>query len=176
MTAACMNTDCIVVGIDDSAASRAAHRWAAAYANVTGKDLRVIHVLEWPIGLIPSTAPGTRLHVPQPEVAEAYRRGMQRVFDDIASPQGSTLQFAQGDTADVLVRLSTHANLLVIGTREPSGGASSPTSFISHYCVSHASCPVVTVPAIRANLVADLAPRSTLHHDQPFATTTSRKS
>ena len=45
-----MITDCIVVGLDDSAASRAAHRWAAAYANATGKDLRAVHVLEWPVG------------------------------------------------------------------------------------------------------------------------------
>ena len=84
-----MISDCIVVGLDDSAGSRAAHRWAAAYANATGKDLRAVHVLEWPIGLTSSSVKsGTRLHVPQQEVAEAYRRGMHRVFDDITSPHG----------------------------------------------------------------------------------------
>ena len=41
----------VIVGLDDSAASRAALRWAAAYAHTTGKDLRAVHVLDWPIGL-----------------------------------------------------------------------------------------------------------------------------
>jgi len=142
----------IVVGLDDSAASRAAHRWAAAYAQATGKCLRAVHVLEWPIGLNESALKaGTRLHVPQHDVADAYWRGLHRVFDDTPSPPGSTLQFAQGATADVLVRLSVDADLLVVGTREPLGRALYPTGSISHYCISHASCPVVTVPQVSAD-------------------------
>ena len=115
-----MITNCIIVGLDDSAASRAAHRWAAAYAHATGKDLCAVHVLDWPIGLNTSAVKsGTRLRVPKQDVAEPYWRGMHRVFDDTSSPHGSVLQFAQGDVGDVLVRLSTHADLLVVGTREP---------------------------------------------------------
>ena len=114
-----MITNCIIVGLDDSAASRAAHRWAAAYAYATGKDLRAVHVLDWPIGLNASAVKsGTRLCVPKQDIAEPYWRGMHRVFDDTGFPPGS-LQFAQGDVGDVLVRLSTHADLLVVGTREP---------------------------------------------------------
>src|SRR5688572_21615217 len=65
-----MITNCIIVGLDDSAASRAAHRWAAAYAHATGKDLCAVHVLDWPIGLNASAVrPGTRLYVPKQEVA-----------------------------------------------------------------------------------------------------------
>ena len=150
-----MIADCIVVGLDDSAGSRAAHRWAAAYASATGKDLRAVHVLEWPVGLTSSAVKsGTRLHVPQQDVAKAYRRGMHRVFNDITAPHGSVLQFAQGDPADVLVRLSTHADLLVVGTREPLGRALHPTGSISHYCISRAGCPVVTVPELRAEHTA----------------------
>jgi nucleotide-binding universal stress UspA family protein len=149
-----MSADYILVGLDDSAASRAAHRWAAAYANATGQDLRAVHVLEWPIGLNTSALKsGTRLHVPERDVAEPYWRGMRRVFADTDSPRGSALQFAQGETADVLVRLSTRANLLVVGTREPLGRALYPTGSISHYCIGHASCPVVTVPDAAAEPV-----------------------
>ena len=54
-----MIADCIVVGLDDSAGSRAAHRWAAAYANATGKDLRA--PTRWPAGLATAPAPTTRL-------------------------------------------------------------------------------------------------------------------
>ena len=46
-----MITNYIIVGLDDSAASRAAHRWAVEYARATGKDLCAVHVLDWPIGL-----------------------------------------------------------------------------------------------------------------------------
>jgi hypothetical protein len=117
-----MITNCIIVGLDDSAASRSAHRWAAAYAHATGKDLRAVHVLDWPIGLNASAVKsGTRLHVPKQDVAEPYWRGIHRVFDETSSPQGSRLRFAQGDIGDVLVRLGTHADL-VVGTREPVGG------------------------------------------------------
>ena len=142
-----MITNCIIVGLDDSAASRAAHRWAVEYARATGKDLCAFHVLDWPIGLNTSAVKsGTRLYVPKEEVAEPYWRGMHRVFGDTDSPHGSALRFAQGDVGDVLVRLSTHAALLVIGTHEPIRRRAYLAGSIGHYCISHASCPVVTVP------------------------------
>ena len=144
-----MITNCIVVGLDDSAPSRAAHQWAAAYAHATGKDLCAVHVLDWPIGLNASAVKsGTRLRVPKQDIAEPYWRGMQRVVDDTSSPPGSVLRFAQGDVGDVLVRLSTNADLLVVGTREPVRGGRYLAGSISHYCISRASCPVVTVPAL----------------------------
>ena len=142
-----MITNCVVVGLDDTAASRAAHRWAAAYAKASGADLCAVHVLDWPIGLTAAAVKsGTRLHVPQQEVAESYRQGLRRVFGDSTSPHESTLKFAQGHVGDVLVRLSAQARLLVIGTREPIPERRYSTGSVSHYCISHASCPVVTVP------------------------------
>jgi nucleotide-binding universal stress UspA family protein len=167
-----MITNCIIVGLDDSAASRAAHRWAAAYAHATGKDLCAVHVLDWPIGLNASAVrPGTRLYVPKQEVAEPYRRGIHRVLDHTCSPQGSVLRFAQGDVGDILVRLSTHADLLVVGTREPIRGRRYLAGSVSHYCISDASCPVVTVPEPWPNPQHDLSDHSTRHHDTALAAT-----
>jgi nucleotide-binding universal stress UspA family protein len=166
-----MIANCIIVGLDDSAASRAAHRWAAAYAHVTGKDLRAVHVLDWPIGLNALAAnSGTRLCVPKHDIAQPYWRGMHRVFDDAGFPQGS-LQFAQGDVGDVLVRLSTHVDLLVVGTREPVLWRRYLAGSISHYCISHASCPVVTVPESLPHPQYDLSGHSTRHHDTAVAAT-----
>ena len=139
--------NCVIVGLDDSAASRAALQWAAVYADATSTDLCAVHILDWPIGLTAAaTTMGTRLHVPQQDVAEPYWRGMHRVFADVDCPDGSTMQFAQGNVGDVLVRLSAQATLLVVGTREPFRGRPYPAGSISHYCISHATCPVVTVP------------------------------
>jgi hypothetical protein len=112
--------------------------------------------LDWPIGLNASAIKsGTRLYIPKEEVAEPYRRGMHRVFSDIGSPQNSALRFAQGDVGEVLARLSAYAALLVIGTHEPVRRRPYYAGSINHYCISHASCPVVTVPE----------PKGMLDHD-----------
>ena len=151
--------NCVIVAVDDSPAARAAHRWATTYARATATDLCAVHVLDWPIGLAgPAGEPRTRLDVPARQVAESYRHRLQWVLGgapgdsgSAAGPTsgraGSTLHFAQGPVGEVLVRLSAHATLLVIGTREPlRGGQRFVTGSASHYCVSHAPCPVVTVP------------------------------
>jgi hypothetical protein len=41
-----------------------------------------------------------------------------------------------------------------VGTRQPIRANRYPAGSVSHYCISHATCPVVTVPA----LLADAAP------------------
>jgi hypothetical protein len=85
-----MISNSIVVGFDDSATSRAAHRWAAAYAHTTGKDLRVVHVLDWPIGLnLSSVKSGARLYLPRQDIAGPYWRGIHRVFDEASSHDGA---------------------------------------------------------------------------------------
>lgn len=165
-----MIKNCVLVGLDDSAASRAAHRWAAAYAHATGKALRAVHVLDWPIGLNASAVKsGTRLYVPKQEIAEPYSRGMHRIFDDTSSPPGSVLQFAQGDVGDVLVRLSTNAELLVVGTRQLVRGRPYLTGSVGHYCISHASCPVVTVPEPWLNPEHDLSGDNAHYHEVSVA-------
>lgn len=151
-----VTTNCVIVAVDDSPASYEALRWAATYARATATDLCAVHVLDWPIGLIgPAGEPRTRLHVPARQVAATYRDRLQRMLDDIDAETHvgirpgvtSNLHFAQGPVGEVLVRLSTRATLLVIGTREPHrGGQRFVTGSASHHCVSHASCPVVTVP------------------------------
>jgi len=168
-----MIAETIVVGLDDSAASRAAHGWAAEYAQATGMDLCAIHVLDWPIGLSATAVkPGTRLHVPRQDVAQPYWQGMHRVFDETNSPQGSVLQFAQGDVGDVLVRLSAHAGLLVVGTREPIQGRTNLVGSISHYCISHSTCPVVTVPAVLSHAAPEPSGENSRNDERALAAAT----
>ena len=157
----------VVVGLDDSAASRAAHRWAAEYGQAMGMGLCAIHVLDWPIGLSDSARnPGTRLCVPKQDVAHPYWQGIRRVFDEANAPQGSVLQFAQGDVGDVLVRLSAHAGLLVVGTREPIRARPYLVGSISHYCISYATCPVVTVPALLAHAAPEPSGENSRHDER----------
>ena len=48
----------VVVGVDDSPSARAALRWAAQNAGLTGAVLRGIHVVDWPEAHDMYTYPG----------------------------------------------------------------------------------------------------------------------
>jgi len=85
---------------------------------------------------------------------------------EASSPNGSILRFAQGDVGEVLVRLSTDADLLVIGTREPMRGGPYLAGSVSHYCISHARCPVVAVPEQPSNPQRDVPDERTRHYDR----------
>jgi nucleotide-binding universal stress UspA family protein len=138
----------IIVGIDDSPSSRAALSWAARLARATRWELRAVHVLEWPVGLTEelSGLPAEVAHLPDSAVDQSFRHGMRRVFDEVDPPSGWALQFAEGDTAEMLVRLAAEAELLVIGSREHDTSGRVLAGGISHYCISHATRPVVVVP------------------------------
>jgi nucleotide-binding universal stress UspA family protein len=81
------------------------------------------------------------------EIQESYRQAITAVFDAGSPDPDWIMQFASGDTGQVLVRQSKDARLLVVGTREHVGLGRLLTSSVSHYCLSHALCPVVAVPA-----------------------------
>jgi nucleotide-binding universal stress UspA family protein len=138
----------IIVGIDDSPSSQAALSWAARLARATRWDLRAVHVLEWPVGLAEEAAgePAEVVRLPDSAVDQAFRHGMRRVFDEVDPQSGWELHFAEGDTAPMLVRLAAEAELLVIGSREHDTSGRVLAGGISHFCISHATRPVVVVP------------------------------
>lgn len=138
----------IVVGLDVSPASHAALAWAANQARTTEADLRAVHVL-----LLPSVmfaAVGT-MSVPTSEAGadkaeEAYRNAVSAVWEMVQPEPSWRLDFYYADPSSLLVAESSHADLLVIGTREHVGWGRILSGSISHYCLSHAACPVVAVP------------------------------
>jgi nucleotide-binding universal stress UspA family protein len=139
----------IVVGLDDSPSSIAALNWAAEQATKLDAPLRAVHVLDWPYGLSAAgfPAPADFMDVSREELQESYRRAITAVFDAVSPRPGWELQFASGDTGRVLVQQSKDARLLVVGTREHVGLGRLLSGSVSHYCLSHAACPVVAVPA-----------------------------
>ena len=139
----------IVVGLDDSPSSKAALHWAAEQAKSVGAVLRAVHVLDWPYGLSSAgfPAPANFKELTREEVEDSYRRAITAVFDSVSPSPDWILQFASRDAGQVLVRESDGARLLVVGTREYVGLGRLLTGSVSHYCLSHASCPVVAVPA-----------------------------
>jgi nucleotide-binding universal stress UspA family protein len=139
----------IIVGLDGSPSSKSALDWAAEQARSVGAVLRAVHVLDWPYGLGPAgfPAPANFMDVSSEELEDSYRRWITAVFDAISPRPEWILQFASGNAGDVLVGQSQGARLLVLGTREHVGLGRLLTGSVSHYCLSHAGCPVVAVPA-----------------------------
>jgi nucleotide-binding universal stress UspA family protein len=142
----------IVVGLDHTPTARAALRWAARQARMTGATVRAVHVIDWPIGVeaFGSVEVDEDGHLPEEKIRGTYRRGIRRVFEEAAPEPGWQLQFAEGETGPVLIAEAADADLLVIGTPTTSpdwtGDVSGP---VAHHCLSRTTCPVVTVPLER---------------------------
>jgi hypothetical protein len=88
------------------------------------------------------------------EIESAYRTNITNVFQEIDPRPDWSMEFLRGEPGPVLVRKAKDAQLLVIGTREHVGIGRLLVGSISHYCLSHASCPVVAVPAEAFNAPA----------------------
>ena len=134
----------IVIGLDESKSARQALRWAASYADRTGSELRAVHALSWPLGVADPAEPG---YLSAERIDEMYRASITRVFDEINPRPDWLFQFAKGDAGPVLVRQSRDASLLVVGAPEHVGLGRLIAGSVAHYCVSHAVCPVVVIPA-----------------------------
>jgi len=81
------------------------------------------------------------------EMDNLYRASITTIFDSIDPRPDWIFQFARGDAGPVLVRQSEHARALVIGTPYQVGLGRLVAGSVAHYCLSHAQCPIVAVPA-----------------------------
>jgi nucleotide-binding universal stress UspA family protein len=138
----------IVVGLHDSPPAKAALQWAAEQARVTGTRLRAVSVVDWPLGVHADGSPVLRAAGPgqYDDVGHDYREIVSGLFSEIDPPSEWVLEFEVGRAGNVLVRASEHARLLVVGTGEHVGLGKILLGSTSHYCLSHARCPVVAVP------------------------------
>jgi nucleotide-binding universal stress UspA family protein len=134
----------ILVGLNEGPSSRAALRWAAGLARRTGATVRALHALSWPFSPDDSTSA-----VPDGshEVLDArYRAAIDNVFRGIAPKPDWILQFAEGDAGPALVRQSRNSAALALGAPEHVGLGRLVTGSVAHHCLSHAYCPVISVP------------------------------
>jgi nucleotide-binding universal stress UspA family protein len=164
----------IVVGVDDSSGARKAMSWAVAEARLRGVTLRVVHVhkpveeltapLYFPSQHATPTMPyGEVGEPPQADLAKvlqeqdalrkaAHARGdelLERLLGEVGT-DGVEVQpdvIQDQHPANVLVELSSDADLLVVGSRGRGGFGELVLGSVSHATVLHASCPVVVVPS-----------------------------
>jgi nucleotide-binding universal stress UspA family protein len=138
----------IIVGLDLSPSARAALDWGAEQARATGQTLRAVHVIN-ASSTYSMALGGVAVPIEPSEMDSARREALEAVFDAVQPELGWRLKFFSGEAGPILVAESVGAALLVVGTKEHVGIGRLISGSVSHYCLSHANCPVVAVPAAR---------------------------
>lgn len=140
----------IVVGVDGSTGSHQALEWAARQAGLRKASLTVLTVN--PVASDGWT--GSPLRYPadkaeEEEIRQAATAAVEQVTAELqdAGPASVTVRALSGIIADELAVASCDADLLVVGAHGHGGFPALLHGSISDNVVSHASCPVVVVPA-----------------------------
>jgi nucleotide-binding universal stress UspA family protein len=137
----------IVAGVDGSAGSMAALRWARDYAAATGALVRAVRAWHYPSTFGPAPV-GL---APEPVTDEVEERMRGNLAADVAlvypTARSSPVEMrvTYGHPAEVLIQESKDADLLVVGRRGHSSVAALLLGSVSMHCASGASCPVVVV-------------------------------
>ena len=123
----------IILGVDDSPSGRAALQWAVRQARI-----RVLYF----------------------SGAEQRDASAKLVRDSFRTVTGGrprhvavTVQTPEGDPGAALTSIATHdGDMIVVGRNHAPGWWHGHRGSVSHYCRSHAGCPVVVVPTDQESL------------------------
>lgn len=134
----------IIVGVDGSAASRAALAWAVDEARDIDAEIRVVHVWDRPYVGGDAFA---KMLADADDIEDQARHELDDVIDSVdttvlARPVDAVL--VCGRPAECLLNEAKNADLLVIGQRGLGG---IQLGSVGHRIALHATCPVVVVPA-----------------------------
>jgi nucleotide-binding universal stress UspA family protein len=137
----------IVVGVDGSAASIQALRWARTLAATTASTIEAVMITPvappyaW-AGAFWGAAPGE----PDPDLtAEKILTGTVDAAFGAERPHDLELTVTRGGAAEVLVSSSQSALMIVVGSRGHGGFAGLLLGSVSAAVAEHASCPVLVV-------------------------------
>lgn len=138
----------VVVGVDGSAGSERALRFAAQEARQRDARLRVVNAWH-----VPATATGGGFAMVYPIAPEEFEEGARKTLETSLQALGDELAgleveqvLEQGQASDVLVKQAEGAELLVVGSRGHGGFVGLLLGSVSQQCAHHAPCPVAIVP------------------------------
>ena len=127
----------IVVGIDGSACSADALRWALRIASTTGAAIDAVIAWELPImygmGYLPSD------YQPAKDAEKVVTETVDAVLGT-TRPSGMRLVVKEGGPAKVLLEQSQGAQMLVVGSRGHGGFVGLLLGSVSTVCAEHARC------------------------------------
>jgi nucleotide-binding universal stress UspA family protein len=133
----------VVVGVDGSPSSKAALRWAARQARLTGASLLAVVSWEFPksIGWAP---PWPSDYDPARDAKEVLEQTVEEVLGADPGIAVSTAAL-EGHPSLVLTELSKKASLMVVGSRGHGEFVGMLLGSVSEFLTTHAECPVVVV-------------------------------
>jgi len=151
----------VVVGVDGSAGSMDALRWAVAEARLRQVRVRALHSWIYLQPLVPLLVgyPFTRDSI-EPAARDAAAVAQQAAETILAKAMAELGEvdhvdveqvIVQGSAAQVLIDAVSEQDLLVVGSRGHGGFAGLLLGSVSQQCAQHASCPVVIVRAAASN-------------------------
>jgi nucleotide-binding universal stress UspA family protein len=131
----------VVVGVDGSAESVGALRWAARYAAATGAAISAVTAVgPAPVGVaLNAISDEVRAHL-----QELLDKALTEAFGT-STPDNTQTKIVYGHPASVLVSESGEADLLVVGHRGHGAFTGMLVGSVSLHCVSSAMCSVVVV-------------------------------
>lgn len=140
----------IVVGVDGSAGSKRALRWAAEEARK--RHGRVQVVLAWEPAYLATYSPVTAHadHAEQERAAHALLADTLRSVFGVDIHDHVTAKVVQGIAERVLVEESRAADLLVLGSTQARERACQPVGPVIRGCLHQARCPVMIIGSCEA--------------------------
>jgi nucleotide-binding universal stress UspA family protein len=139
-------TNAIIVGYDGSEPARAALRWALDEAARRRAQVRLVHVVEWPVKVgppmeAPTDRPETAVHRDARQAVSAAAAAARSLAPDV--PVSASV--LEGPPAAVLCDLSEGAVMVVLGDRGRGGFAGLMLGSVAVATAAHAHGPVVVV-------------------------------
>jgi nucleotide-binding universal stress UspA family protein len=141
----------IVVGVDGSASSRKALRWAVDRARLSGESVDAVIAWQFPQPIGGFGGYGW----PPPDMgtdgidyeAISARALEEAVSQAVPADAGVTVRqrVVEGHPGQVLLDAAEGADLLVVGSRGHGGFTGMLLGSVSQQCVHHAPCPVVVI-------------------------------
>lgn len=138
----------VVVGVDGSAQSLLALRWAATVAAATGGPLDVVMAWHQPVYCGWDYA-GLEDCNPERDADTRLDEAVRAVFGE-DRPAALRLVVREGNAAQVLLAACRDATMLVVGSRGRGGFSGLLLGSVSAKCAEHATCPVLVVHGTRA--------------------------
>ncbi|MER5267132.1 universal stress protein [Actinosynnema sp. NPDC002837] len=134
----------IVVGVDGSAASKAALAWAVRHAEEHGARVTAVSVCQ--VHPVPTNA-----SPPLGTGPDAFRGLHERFLRDAVAEVGPEAEGVErlvptGGPGHVLVELSKDADVLVLGGHGYRRAGLEVVGSVTAHCLRHGHCPVVIVP------------------------------
>ena len=137
----------VVVGVDGSAESVAALRWAADYAQAAGATVQALIAWHYPDvagGPPVGVAPSPVRQDSEQHIRASLDQAVRQVYPDPAAARVQT-RLAYGHPSQALVEASKGASLLVVGSRGQGAFSGMLLGSVSMHCVTGAFCPVTVV-------------------------------